>query len=333
MMYRIVFKMMTTRRRMTSIATTTATALFMILLLLKLSCNNNHCCEALPTPSTGSSSSSSFTKSQQQQNQQQRQYGRISDNEYRLTPSQIESFHRDGCITLDKVLTEEEVTQLTKVFDKFINGEIHVPGKDFCDMSKPFGIPYEEWSLVNCMLPTKYYPPLQKNNIFESLTQSIADQLFPTSQMVKDYDQLLNKRPGKTDAIFAYHQDMAYWPSKTVLKVDRTDTCTFSLALDDSTEENGCLRYVLGSGSSKTVRPHRPATGSTRDEGHALTTDVYENEIVRLAPATKGSMTIHDEYVVHGSGGNHAKDKQRRTVRTSPSFVLFCFVLFCFVCL
>ena len=304
----------------TTTTTTTTTTLFMILLLLQLSCNSpTHRCEALPTPST--TGSSSFVKPQQpneQRQQQQKQvqhYGRISDNEYRLTPSEIESFHRDGCITLDNVLTEEEVTQITQVFDKFINGEIHVPGKDFCDMSKPFGIPYEEWSLVNCMLPTKYYPPLQ-NNIFESLTRSIANQLFPSSQMIQDYDQLLNKKPDKADAIFAYHQDMAYWPSKAILQVDRTDTCTFSLALDDSTEENGCLRYVVGSGSTKTVRPHRPATGSTRDEGHALITDVYEDEIIRLAPATKGSITIHDEYVVHGSGGNHAKDKQRRTVRT-----------------
>lgn len=181
-------------------------------------------------------------------------------------------------------------------------------------MSKPFGVPYEEWSLVNCMLPTVYYPPLQ-NNVYEKLTQSIARQLFPESDMTKDYDQLLNKRPGKQDAVFAYHQDMAYWPGKGVLKVPVTDTCTFSLAIDDSLQENGCLRYVVGSGVAKTIRPHRPAAGNNRDDGHALVTDVGEDEEIRLAPARRGSITIHDEYVVHGSGGNTCKDKQRRTVR------------------
>lgn len=181
-------------------------------------------------------------------------------------------------------------------------------------MSKPFGVPYEEWSLVNCMLPTRYYPPLQ-NNVYERLTQSMARQLFPDSDMTKDYDQLLNKRPGKDDAVFAFHQDMAYWPGKKVLNVPVTDTCTFSLAIDDSLPENGCLRYVVGSGVEKTIRPHRPASGNNRDEGHALVTDVRADEEVRLAPANKGSITIHDEYVVHGSGGNACKDKQRRTVR------------------
>jgi ectoine hydroxylase-related dioxygenase (phytanoyl-CoA dioxygenase family) len=64
---------------------------------------------------------------------------------------------------------------------------------------------------------------------------------------------------------------MAYWPSAKVLKVATTDTCTFSLAIDDSMPENGCLRYVVGSGAAKALRPHRPAAGS-RENGHAIAT-------------------------------------------------------------
>jgi len=239
-------------------------------------------------------------------------YGRISDHEFRLTPEQIDTFHREGCVTIPNVLTEEEVAALETVFDRFVAGEIQVPGKDFCDISKPFGTPYEEWSIVNCMLPTTYYKPME-NNIFERLAQSMARQLFEDSNMIKDYDQLLNKRPGKTDAVFAWHQDMAYWPSAEVLGVEKTDTCTFSLAIDDSDSDNGCLRYVAKSGVSKTLRRHRPLAGN-RDEGHALTVEVDpKTEQICLAPAKRGSITIHDEYVVHGSGGNNCADRQRRT--------------------
>ena len=111
---------------------------------------------------------------------------------------------------------------------------------------------------------------------------------------------------------------MAYWPGPKALGLssNKTETCTFSLALDDSTPTNGCLRYVANTGghSNKGVlRPHRPATGDTREEGHALGLQVSEDERVILAPAKRGSITIHDEYVVHGSGGNHEKNKQRRT--------------------
>lgn len=238
-------------------------------------------------------------------------YGRISDDYYRLTPEQIATFHREGCVTIPDVLQPAEVEYLRDIFDRFVRGEIPVEAKDFCDMSKPFGIPFSEWSIVNCMLPTRYYPPLHENNVYERLTESIAQQLFPHCEMTPDYDQFLNKRPGKSDAVFAWHQDMAYWPSPDALGVKNTDTCTFSLALDDSDERNGCLRYVVGRNKGE-LRPHRPVAKS-RDEGHALSVQVGEEEEVRLLPAEAGSLTIHDEWVVHGSGGNKCSDRQRRT--------------------
>lgn len=267
-----------------------------------------------PTSDESSSFKSDATQiTEAPQSDQPEMYGRISDDEYRLTPEQIAAFHRDGCVTIENVLNENEVADLATVFDMFLMGYIQVPEKDFCDMSKPFGIPPQEWSIVNCMLPTTYYPAW-RNNTYERLTRNMAQQLFPENTMVKDYDQLLNKRPGKSDAVFAWHQDMAYWPGPAALGVTTTDTCTFSLAIDDSDEGNGCLRYVAGSGVKKKLRPHRPLIGDTRDEGHALTVQVdMEKEDVRLAPAKRGSITIHDEYVVHGSGGNPCEYRQRRT--------------------
>ena len=179
-------------------------------------------------------------------------------------------------------------------------------------MSKPFGVPREQWSIVNCMLPTKYHPPLQ-NNVYERLTRSMAAQLFPQQTMAKDYDQLLTKLPGKADAVFAWHQDMGYWPGPAALGVDVTSTCTFSLAVDNSLPENGCLRYISGSGIEKKLRKHEPLSGS-REEGHALSIRVDEDrEPIRLAPAKRGSITIHDEWVVHGSGGNTSPTQSRRT--------------------
>mmetsp|Transcript_11569 Transcript_11569/g.14347 ORF Transcript_11569/g.14347 Transcript_11569/m.14347 type:complete len:313 (+) Transcript_11569:48-986(+) len=240
-----------------------------------------------------------------------KKYGRVSETEYVLTPAQISNFFNAGLATLPDLLTPSEMDYIESVFDKFLSREIPVPGKDFCDMSKPFGTPFEQWSIVNCMLPTRYYPPFQ-NNIYEMLTQSITRQLFPTKNMTKDYDQFLNKRPGKNDAVFAWHQDMAYWPGPKALGVSDTSTITFSLAVDDSVEENGCLKYVRGSGVQKTLRPHRPL-GKSRDDAHALVTSVGGDDDVEFAPCPRGSATIHDEYVVHGSGGNLMEDRQRRT--------------------
>jgi hypothetical protein len=50
---------------------------------------------------------------------------------------------------------------------------------------------------------------------------------------MKDYNQLLNKHHGTIDAVFSWHQDMAYWSGSKALKIDWSDMCTFSLAIDD----------------------------------------------------------------------------------------------------
>ena len=57
-------------------------------------------------------------------------YGRTSPDSYTLTTEQIETFHKDGFVTLPGVLSEEEVAEIEKVFDRFLNREIHVPGKE-----------------------------------------------------------------------------------------------------------------------------------------------------------------------------------------------------------
>jgi phytanoyl-CoA hydroxylase len=51
------------------------------------------------------------------------------------------------------------------------------------------------------------------------------------------------------------HQDMAYWPTPKL--TPDTRTITFSLAIDSTTQLNGCIKFVPGSGLEKTIRPHR----------------------------------------------------------------------------
>mmetsp|Transcript_32846 Transcript_32846/g.53163 ORF Transcript_32846/g.53163 Transcript_32846/m.53163 type:complete len:246 (-) Transcript_32846:79-816(-) len=196
------------------------------------------------------------------------------------------------------------------ISNRFMSREIDVPGKDFCDMSKGYDTAFEDFSIVNCMLPRVYHPPLQ-GNIYEKLSASVAKQLFPEINMVIDYDQLLNKRPGKTDAVFAWHQDMAYWPPPSI--TPDTRTVTFSLALDTTTPENGCLLFVPGSGVGKELRPHVPLKNN-RDESHTIAIDVGDEEEQVHLEAKRGDVTIHDEWVVHGSRGNQTQGDRRTYV-------------------
>jgi ectoine hydroxylase-related dioxygenase (phytanoyl-CoA dioxygenase family) len=102
---------------------------------------------------------------------------------------------------------------------------------------------------------------------------------------------------------------MAYW-------IDTADTRTATcwLAIDDSTTENGCMRFVPGSHLEAALRPHRPL-GGTRATSHTLLTDVDEaSDRVRLVPIRRGDITVHNERVVHGSGGNRTAGWRRAYV-------------------
>lgn len=232
-------------------------------------------------------------------------------NEYVVCPDTIDSFRSGGLTILDNLLTEQEMKDLEVLYDKHMTeGSAEKYHKDFCDMSKPFNTPRAEYSVINAMLPRRYSPEFQ-GNIYEQVAASVAKQLFPDVEMVLDYDQLLDKMPGKNDAVFAWHQDMAYWPN-TEMTPD-TRTVTFSLAFDSTNKQNGCIHYIPGSGSNKTLRSHKPI-GKDRDEAHAIAVVVGEDEIVHHAEVKRGSASIHDEWVVHGSSGNNSNGSRRTYV-------------------
>jgi ectoine hydroxylase-related dioxygenase (phytanoyl-CoA dioxygenase family) len=238
-----------------------------------------------------------------------RKSGRDGD-EYVLSPEQIAQFHRDGYVTLTDIMTDDELAAIEPDFQRFIRGEVTGMGRDFCDMSGPYGRKFEDFSLVNAVLPRRYLPSLQ-GNLFERRAASVARQLIgPTATL--DYDQFLAKRPDKQDAVFTWHQDHGYWPTGTPEPL----TATCSLALDDADEENGCLRVVPGSQKGE-LRPHRPLHGSDREQSHILSVELTAEDRVVDLPLRRGDMTVHDELIIHGSGGNRSKNRWRRTYITA----------------
>jgi ectoine hydroxylase-related dioxygenase (phytanoyl-CoA dioxygenase family) len=234
---------------------------------------------------------------------------------YRVTDEERAFFQRNGFLVLRGVLTEAELAAIDDVFQMFIRGEVRDMGKDFCDMSGGLERSPESFSLINAMLPRVYHPSFQ-GNVYERRTQDIARQLIG-DDVGLDYDQLLAKKPTKSDAVFAWHQDMAYWPKKT----PDTRTVTCSLALDDADTENGCLKVVPGSHLAG-LRRHFPLAellkrqgkvqGDSREAAHALVTEIDHGEEILYLPVRRGDTTLHNEWIVHGSDGNRS-NRWRRT--------------------
>lgn len=223
---------------------------------------------------------------------------------YTVTPEERERFHRDGYVHLQGVLSESEVLDIERVYDLFLKREIAVEGKDFNDMTTgEHGTDSSGYAIVNVMLPRRYYPAW-RGNIFEQRAQSIAEQLCGEGMTI-DFDQLLAKSPNKPEAVFHWHQDQAYW-----IDTDDRRTATCWLAVDDSTEGNGCMQFLVGS-HLEPVRPHRPLH-EDRTKSHTLLTNLREGEVMKSVPIKRGDITVHNEAVLHGSGGNTSASSYRR---------------------
>ena len=230
-----------------------------------------------------------------------------------IPQSKLDEFHTNGWCVIEEFLKESEVTELEEIYDKFMRGEINVEGRDFCDMSQKDGYftSLDDMRMINAMLPRKYYPKLQ-NNIYEAKTRALIDRLFPKQyDMDIDYDQLLAKKPQQKEAIFAFHQDAAYWPK---LNGINEATCTFSLAMDPTTLENGCIAFLP---NSFQLREHKPLSTvgiDGRQETHTIGIELNEDEINKLqyAKVPRGGVSLHNDKIVHGSMGNNT-DGWRRT--------------------
>ncbi len=121
------------------------------------------------------------------------------------------------------------------------------------------------------------------------------------------HDQLFCK-PARHGGVVAWHQDYSYWTRTTPLA-----HLTCWIGLDDSTRENGCVRYVPGSH----LWPDLPVTGLAGDMD-AIQSVLNEEQKSLFRPVaielSAGEASFHHPRMIHGSYANHTDSPRRATV-------------------
>jgi phytanoyl-CoA hydroxylase len=125
--------------------------------------------------------------------------------------------------------------------------------------------------------------------LVEVLTEIVGPnvQLHHTKMLVK---------PPERGAPFPMHQDYPYFPHK------QHSVVAASIHLDDTDEQNGCLRVVPGS--------HKQGPIETTGESHTLDVPLENGTPM---PADAGDVLFFNYLTIHGSGLN-TSDRTRRNV-------------------
>lgn len=113
----------------------------------------------------------------------------------------------------------------------------------------------------------------------------------------------------------AWHQDAYYWPLRPI------ESLTVWIAFDDVDEENGAMQVIPASHTRQLVH-HERRMGSGSVLSLVADTSGFDLDTVVSVNLSRGSISIHDDKLLHCSPGNPS-DRRRAgfTIRYSPNHV------------
>lgn len=155
------------------------------------------------------------------------------------------SFEESGFVVLPGLLAESEVAELSRQIDRIIFGQAdYLPAKAV--IYEPGTSPPRVRNAFHIHQHHPYYMKIASHpKVMEYMGRILG---YP----LRLYSSSLFAKPAKVGSSVPPHQDMAYWPFRPYELV----SCW--IALDDSTVENGCVRFLAGSHKLGLLR-HSPS--------------------------------------------------------------------------
>ena len=213
-----------------------------------------------------------------------------------LTVEQVETFNTDGYLSVDSVLSPEELDELRRVTDEFVEQSRNVTENDATFDLEP-GHTAESPQLRRIIRPVSKHSVYEKFVHHEDILNIVESLLGPN---LRYHNNKMNmKNPGHGSAV-EWHQDWAFYPHTN------DDLLEVGIALDDMTEENGALMVIPGS--------HRDKVWDHHQDGlfvGAVTDPTFQPDNAVSVTVKAGGITLHHVRMVHGSKPNES-DKPRR---------------------
>jgi hypothetical protein len=220
-----------------------------------------------------------------------------------LSDDQARFFHEHGYVKGGRILDDRQIDALRdgleaiRTGDNPRTGELYEIDEDYRrEPDKNLFHFLGAWLIDDAFHDILWHPAITTK----------AAQLLGVERLRFWHDQVFYKPP-RHPGVVTWHQDYSFWTRTTP-----AGHLTCWIALDDSTEENGCLKYVPGSHEWGLL----PKISLTKEMG-AVRQYLTPEQAAAFDPVPMvvraGECTFHHSHTVHGSYGNRS-DRPRRGI-------------------
>jgi phytanoyl-CoA hydroxylase len=206
------------------------------------------------------------------------------------------SFDRDGYVIVRPFLPPADFAELTRNLDRYIREVVPtLPDSDafYVDRARP-----ETLKQMQHMGGDPYFRDYTRNSTWSALARALLGEEAEVQE-----PEWFNKPPG-TISPTPPHQDNYYFCLKP------PSVLTIWLALDPVDEQNGCLRYVVGS-HQRGIRPHGRSSilGFSQGITDYGPEDQAREVQIHLQP---GDAVVHHGNTIHRAEPNGSATRNRR---------------------
>ena len=217
-----------------------------------------------------------------------------------LTQDQLDSYHRDGFIVVENLLPPGDVEALGERLRDYTHGDRR------CEQVRLHMEPRITRGELEVAHPgdgiRKISGLVEGDDLFRALglhsnIVGILEQILGPD--LKMFRNALLLKPPQVGSQKGMHQDSPYWP------IEPMDLCSCWFALDDATQENGCLGVIPG-WHKRGPLPHVSVTDDfVVEEGH------FDFEEMAMAPVAAGGGVFFHSLLPHYTAPNRSSSWRR----------------------
>jgi ectoine hydroxylase-related dioxygenase (phytanoyl-CoA dioxygenase family) len=205
-------------------------------------------------------------------------------------------FDKNGFVVLENVFSPSEIAAVSDEVDRVIEGKAaYLPEKEI--VYEPDTVPRRVRNAFRLHFYEKQFLDTAKHPRLIGPLEAIL------GKSLRLYGSQLFAKPARVGTAVPAHQDMPYWPFEPYEMVSAW------IALDDSSVENGCVRYVGGS-HKLGMLPHAPSGVLGNSLGLMQSAPVAALE-ERPVEVRRGSCILHHALTVHRSEPNQSDHPRR----------------------